>query len=106
MNNELIRQHGRKGFASVVAAHDLIKPHIHFTPGQTNTTLSTLDPTTEESYVQTHQIVALFRRIEVGELRVQEPLTEFQLAPWQNKRLQGYARDKIRCVRSYATDDG
>ncbi|KAJ4304506.1 hypothetical protein N0V90_000032 [Kalmusia sp. IMI 367209] len=30
---------------SVLAAHDLIKPHIHFTPVQTNTTLSTLAST-------------------------------------------------------------
>jgi threonine dehydratase len=31
--------------ASVIAAHELIKPHIHFTPVQTNTTLSNLAST-------------------------------------------------------------
>jgi threonine dehydratase len=30
---------------SVIAAHDLIKPHVHLTPVQTNTTLSTLAST-------------------------------------------------------------
>jgi len=30
---------------SVIAAHELIKPHIHFTPVQTNTTLSNLAST-------------------------------------------------------------
>jgi threonine dehydratase len=33
---------------SVVAAHELIKPHIHFTPVLTNTTLSTLASTPQD----------------------------------------------------------
>ncbi|KAF1971284.1 tryptophan synthase beta subunit-like PLP-dependent enzyme [Bimuria novae-zelandiae CBS 107.79] len=34
--------------ASVLAAHELIKPHIHLTPVQTNTTLSTLASTPQD----------------------------------------------------------
>ncbi|KAL5403793.1 hypothetical protein PMIN04_012741 [Paraphaeosphaeria minitans] len=63
-------------------------------------------PPTEKPYVQAHRVVALILRNEAGELRVQEPLTEFQLAPGefaeierllgQNETLQGYTKDKIR----------
>jgi hypothetical protein len=35
--------------ANVVAAHALIKPHIHYTPVQTNSTLSTLASTPQTS---------------------------------------------------------
>lgn len=34
---------------SVLAAHELVKPHIHLTPVQTNTTLSTLASTPQTS---------------------------------------------------------
>ncbi|KAL5396854.1 hypothetical protein PMIN03_012936 [Paraphaeosphaeria minitans] len=79
---------------------------FHYTTPPLRPAYPPTPPPTEKPYVQAHRVVALFRRKEAGELRVQEPLTEFQLAPrefakierllGQNKTLQGYTKDKIR----------